>query len=31
MQSFPWKQVIAGALGGTAGIAYYLLIGCESG
>lgn len=27
----PWRQLVAGAVGGAAGYAYYFFIGCHTG
>jgi hypothetical protein len=29
--SIPWRPVLASLVGGTAGMTYYLLVGCDSG
>lgn len=31
MSNVPWRPILAAALGGSAGLVYYLLIGCDSG
>lgn len=31
MKQIPWRQLIAVVVGGGAGMAYYVLLGCESG
>jgi hypothetical protein len=31
MKHLPWRQLIAGAAGGTAGLVYYFIAGCDSG
>jgi len=31
MERIPWRYVVAGVVGGTAGYAYYYYIGCDSG
>ena len=31
MNHVPWRQLLSGAIGGAAGLAYYVYIGCDSG
>jgi hypothetical protein len=31
MSRMPWRPLLAGALGGAAGFAYYVFVGCDSG
>jgi hypothetical protein len=31
MERLPWRQLIAAVLGGGAGYAYYVTLGCDTG